>query len=303
MPSRFTQYGTAVSVDDTLREMVAARLMAEAEQRKIQQQETENAMRAHTLRQGDERIGLEREDLQLRSQPKPASPVALSPGQRLVNPTSGEAIYEAPERPEKPQGPMILSPGAALIDPTQGRIMLKNPTAPPQPTRSLDDELKEFEAKEQIKAKYGGSRPSLGAERQALAYFNRAKQASDDIGGMEDQIAKMGLMGQTGLQVLPNFLQSESNQRYRQAQRAFTEARLRKESGAAIPQGEYENDSRTYFAQPGDSPQVIEQKRRARQTVLEGLKFASGKAHDEFYGQQQEPSKPGVTIKSIRQVR
>jgi len=151
------------------------------------------------------------------------------------------------------------------------------------------DDLATFEAKEQIKAKYGGSKPSLGAERTALGFFNRAQQASADIGDMEEGIAKMGLGGQVGLQVLPNMLQSEGNQRYRQAQRAFTEARLRKESGAAIPTAEYENDARTYFAQPGDGPEVIAQKRQARQVVLDGLKFQSGKAYDEFYGQQAQP--------------
>jgi hypothetical protein len=156
------------------------------------------------------------------------------------------------------------------------------------------DDLATYEAKEQIKAKYGGSKPSLGTERQTLAYFNRAKQASEDIGNMEDGIAKMGLAGQARLQMAPNFMQSADNQVYRQAQRAFTEARLRKESGAAIPQGEYENDARTYFAQPGDGPEIITQKRRAREVVLEGLKFGAGKAYDEFYGQQQAQPQGGA---------
>lgn len=171
-------------------------------------------------------------------------------------------------------------------------------TRPVGGQRPLQDELKEFEAKEQIKAKYSGTRPSLGQERQTLAYYNRAKQASEDIGLLEPEIAKLGLMGQTRMEIAPNFLQSQAGQSYRQAQRAFTEARLRKESGAAIPQGEYDNDARTYFAQPGDSPETMAQKKRAREVVLEGLKFASGKAFDEFYGGQT----PKVTITSIQQV-
>jgi hypothetical protein len=85
---------------------------------------------------------------------------------------------------------------------------------------------------------------------------------------------------------MPNMLQTSEQQAYRQAQRAFTEARLRKESGAAIPESEFINDARTYFAQPGDSPQTIAQKQKARETLLAGMKFASGKAFGEFYGDE-----------------
>lgn len=135
-------------------------------------------------------------------------------------------------------------------------------------------------------------RAVTGQERQTLAFFNRAKDAVDTIttgqngaDSLEQKIAKMGLASQERLQHAPNWLQTKEGQSYRQAQRAFTEARLRKESGAAIPLAEYENDARTYFAQPGDGPDIVEQKRAARQTVLEGLKFSSGKAYEEYYGE------------------
>jgi hypothetical protein len=142
--------------------------------------------------------------------------------------------------------------------------------------------VKESQAEGQPAAQ--APRAVTGQERQVLAFYNRAKQASDDIGGLEDSMAQSGMGAQLQQQFAPNMFQTEQQQRYRQAQRAFTEARLRKESGAAIPTAEYENDARTYFAQPGDSPEVIQQKRQARQVVLDGLKFASGKAHNEFYG-------------------
>jgi hypothetical protein len=144
-------------------------------------------------------------------------------------------------------------------------------------------------------------RAVTGAERGVLAYYNRAKQASDDIQPLEDTIAQSGLGAQLQLQHAPNMLQTQEQQAYRQAQRAFTEARLRKESGAAIPPAEYENDAKTYFAQPGDDPKTIDQKRRGRQTVLDGLKFSAGRAYDEFYGEAAgKPAMPGKSvIKSI----
>lgn len=135
-------------------------------------------------------------------------------------------------------------------------------------------------------------RPATGSERQALAFYNRAKDAVDTIAtpnklgaSLEDTVAKSGIGTQLGLQYAPNILQSGSQQSYRQAQRAFTEARLRKESGAAINPTEYENDAKTYFAQPGDKPETVKQKRQMRETVLNGLKFAAGKAYEEFYGE------------------
>ena len=184
------------------------------------------------------------------------------------------------------------------------------------PAAARERELGDYEAKKKIDAKYQrapderlvqimgpegkpiwadeseargkpaaqAARAVTGQERQVLSFFNRAKQASDDIGGLEEDMAKSGMGAQLQQQYAPNMFQNEQQQRYRQAQRAFTEARLRKESGAAIPTAEYENDARTYFAQPGDSPEVIRQKRQARQVVLDGLKFASGKAYNEFYG-------------------
>jgi hypothetical protein len=129
------------------------------------------------------------------------------------------------------------------------------------------------------------ARAITGQERQTLAFYNRAKEADDLAIQVEEVVAGAGLASQFQQQYAPNIAQTKDQQRYRQAQRAFTEARLRKESGAAIPTAEYENDARTYFAQPGDSPEVRAQKRTARQTVLDGLKFSSGRAYDEFYGE------------------
>lgn len=132
-------------------------------------------------------------------------------------------------------------------------------------------------------------RESSGQEKASLAFYNRAKEAEDTLTGggddsLEDRIAKSGLMQQGRLAMAPNFLQSSEQQVYRQAQRAFTEARLRKESGANITASEYANDARTLFAQPGDLPEVVKKKRAARQRVLDGLKVGAGRAVSEYYG-------------------
>lgn len=135
------------------------------------------------------------------------------------------------------------------------------------------------------------ARGVTGIERQSLAFYNRAAEAAKIVSPLEEKIAGMGLAGQVGLDRLPNWMQTDANQSYRQAQRAFTEARLRKESGAAINDKEYEKDAKTYFAQPGDSKATIAQKQKARDVLLSGMAYSAGKAYDEFYGEPR-PGRP-----------
>lgn len=145
-------------------------------------------------------------------------------------------------------------------------------------------------------------RAVTGQERGVLAFYNRAKDAVAVLteGGdqsLEQKMSKLGIVGQQRLGyegIGSNYIKSEDEQRYRNAQRSFTEARLRKESGAAIPESEFENDRKTYFVQPGDSADTVKQKATLRQGVIDGLKFASGKAYEEFYGEPNiSPARAG----------
>lgn len=79
-------------------------------------------------------------------------------------------------------------------------------------------------------------------------------------------------------QNLPNILKSAERQQYEQAQRNFVNAILRKESGAAIAETEFENAKKQYFPQPGDKPEVIKQKDINRGTAIKGLMSAAGNA-------------------------
>jgi hypothetical protein len=128
-------------------------------------------------------------------------------------------------------------------------------------------------------------------QKRVLNFFNRAEQADKDLEGLEAEIQQMGLPGQVRMATAPNFAQSQTGQAYSQAQRAFTEARLRKDSGAAIPETEFKNDRQTYFAQPGDSAETLAQKRRARAAVLSSLAFESGQALGEFLGSAEEAAR------------
>lgn len=136
------------------------------------------------------------------------------------------------------------------------------------------------------------NKPPTASESTALSFYNRAKDAENTIAGLENQISQMGLIGQARLQYLPNFLQPETNQLYRQAQREFTEARLRKESGAAIADSEYAKDAMTYFAQPGDTKATLDRKRAARQLIISGLQQQAGRAYTQSVGQESTDNQP-----------
>jgi hypothetical protein len=85
--------------------------------------------------------------------------------------------------------------------------------------------------------------------------------------------------------LLTNPLLTVEGQRYAQALKKFTEARLRKESGAAIPNSEFQNDREMIARKIGDTPQVIQQKRETRNQTADGVGFQAGQAYEEFYGE------------------
>jgi len=125
MPSRFTQYGGVQGADDALREMVAARIAAEIEQRK-------RAVEDYKLGQTDHGLGIQQQQVNQAGQPKPQGPVVLAPGGRLVAPT-GEMLAEAPHRPAPPappERPMNLAPGGRLIMPSTGETIASAPDRP-----------------------------------------------------------------------------------------------------------------------------------------------------------------------------
>lgn len=73
-----------------------------------------------------------------------------------------------------------------------------------------------------------------------------------------------------------NYLVSGDYQKFDQAQRDFINATLRRESGAVIADSEFANANKQYFPQPGDSKDVIAQKRRNRAEAIRGIAAGGG---------------------------
>ena len=65
---------------------------------------------------------------------------------------------------------------------------------------------------------------------------------------------------------------------FNQALGMFTEARLRKDSGAAVPETEVVRDRKLFGVMPGDSPEMIAQKRKSRYDTAKALAIEAGPA-------------------------
>jgi hypothetical protein len=105
--------------------------------------------------------------------------------------------------------------------------------------------------------------------------------ASDRPGAIKSIAESVPLIGSglgAAVNVLPSALggPNANQQRAEQAQRNFINAILRQESGAAIGAGEFDNATKQYFPQPGDTKEVIAQKAANRRTAIAGLARSAG---------------------------
>jgi type II secretory pathway pseudopilin PulG len=223
---------------------------------------------------------------------RPPAPVSVPDGGRLVNPQTGQPIYQAPpgapkvEKFQQPDG----SQAGVQWDPNKGEFVpLRVPEGGtlvgPKPTNPFALPGKPTE--EQGKAAGFASRMVQGH-----AVMNNLDAAAID--GWEALKARTP--------VGSNFIISEQKQKLEQSQRNFVNSILRRESGAVISPEEFQSAALQYFPQPGDSPAVIAQKRANREVAIEGVMGSAGpgyKVPEEYRPmrqQQQEgpPSSQGV---------
>lgn len=112
-------------------------------------------------------------------------------------------------------------------------------------------------------------------QEKATGFFGRAAQSQIILNDLENQGTLMRNYI-AGTVPFGNFLRTSEGQRYDQAKRDFINAILRQESGAVIGESEFASAEKQYFPQPGDTADVIAQKRRNREAAIAGLKVASG---------------------------
>ena len=115
-------------------------------------------------------------------------------------------------------------------------------------------------------------KPLTEAQTKSLVFAQRGNQAADILDRLEEDGVQPGGFARSAAKFPGgNFVIDNNTQQYLQAERQFIESYLRKDSGAAISAGEYDNARQAYFPQAGDSPEVIQQKRAARRNVINSL--------------------------------
>lgn len=119
------------------------------------------------------------------------------------------------------------------------------------------------------------------SQATAAGYADRMAQA-DAVLANEKLIAAQTNAAQVaagGVPLVGNWMKSAEYQQAEQAQRDFINAILRRESGAVIADSEFENAKKQYFPQPGDTPEVIQQKAANRRNAINGVSRAAGPAY------------------------
>jgi hypothetical protein len=195
---------------------------------------------------------------------------------------------------------------AALDDPTTARELLKPKLSPPQPVWQREGFASQADylafLTGEAKAKAAGQRPTQdptavhAANRQydlahptpatgatakptefnqkAALVYSRAAQAAKDLEPFYDSGAS-ARSKLAGVPVVGNYFVSKDEQRLNQAAETVASAILRLESGAAISQSEVRSLAQQLLPQPGDKPEVLQQKRATLRTQIERLRIAA----------------------------
>jgi hypothetical protein len=152
------------------------------------------------------------------------------------------------------------------------------------------------EANERADKRLEGKKPTE-SEQKAYGFAQRMELSDQLLTNLENQVLKEGLdttvlyptatsqaAGKVPLigDYLRTQVTSPVQQQYRQAQENWVRANLRKESGAVIGSDEMADEIRTYFPQPGESAQVIQQKQIARQVTQDAMKTSAGALYRPF---------------------
>jgi hypothetical protein len=148
-----------------------------------------------------------------------------------------------------------------------------------------------------VSAKKTGTGHLTEGEAKGTLFYRQMKSANDQLekvvgSGFSDK----ELPGQIAMRMArsdwTNWLAPAKAQQYAQATEQWAEAYLRLKTGAATNRDEIIRNARTYFPQPGDSPEVIRQKADMRRQAESDVSVVAGRGIDATQKEQpkQAPS-------------
>lgn len=140
-------------------------------------------------------------------------------------------------------------------------------------------------------------------QRKAATFAQRLEDSEKDLGAAMQSFDPTSMYQVYKDKLTPEGMRGTGAKQFNQARNNFINAVLRRESGAAIAQSEYDNADRQYFPVEGDTPPVIAQKARNRAVALAGLQAEAGTASEGVKAQlSQAGSKPAAQTKTINGV-
>jgi hypothetical protein len=229
---------------------------------------------------------------------KTQTPQKVGEGETLVD-NSGRVIYQGQP---KQRPPVSVGEGQALVD-QNGQVVYQGQAGGKQQQeiaarerigveRGLQgEELKAFVFNGKLPTQ-AEKAPTEGQSNAAL-YAQRMKDAETILERPEIGAAAANPQQRlfSNVPMAGNYLVSKEYQQAEQAQRNFINATLRRESGAVISPSEFENAEKQYFPRPGDSQEVLAQKKQNRLTAIQGIENAAG---PQYAKRQQQPQQGQV---------
>lgn len=189
---------------------------------------------------------------------EPRQLTRVGAGDTLYDERQGQAVYTAPsaEGNKAPSGYRMTSEGN----------MAFVPGGPADPALKVKE-----------------TQYSEGASK-AANFANMMQQSEAVLAPFkENPLDVVGQMNEMWPEGMANRMRDPKYQAYRQSAMQWVRAKLRKESGAAISSPEFEGEFQTFFPQPGDTPEVIQQKTQARDAALMGMKAESRGAYEQLF--------------------
>jgi hypothetical protein len=140
--------------------------------------------------------------------------------------------------------------------------------------------------------KSGPDKPLTEVQANATSFVSRMRDASGTADVLEKNVGRLDT--EAAKSIWTNWIASPKAQQYHQARRNWVTANLRKESGAAIPNDELENEYKKWFPVIGDSEAVISQKQQSRRVAEEAMTVQAGPGSRQVPGILERGGSPAV---------
>ncbi|WP_192248462.1 glycoside hydrolase family 24 protein [Mesorhizobium caraganae] len=189
----------------------------------------------------------------------------LSPGTTVFDPAARQPVFAAPEKAEtKPAGIQEYEYAKAQGFPGTYADWEASKKGGMSLQTNADGTVT-FQQGSNIK-------PMTEAQSKDTTFATRAAGALPLVDKFGDALTSLSQSAGGQVPVIGNYMKTPEYQQAEQAGKEFLQAILRKDTGAAITSGETAEYGSVYLPRPGDSPELLAQKKASRLRALEAMK-------------------------------